>query len=410
MAEGNDAGRAAPAVRDLESWGQALFEGIDDAVFVHDLQGRILEANTAACRRLGYARDELLRLTTRDVDAPDFAAGFEGRLHVQLAQGRLICEGRHRTRDGRVIPVEINTAAVRVEGRTVVLAVMRDLTERNHFRDYLARNEKLASIGLLSAGVAHEINNPLAFVSNNLAVLERDSTGLLDLLTLYQREFARLAKALPDLGEQARRIAEDIDLPYLLENLPRLLSRTREGVDRVTRIVHSLRGLARTDAPRPQDASIADLAEACLEIIRGRLRRHQIELRTDFGPTHVRCVPTQMSQVLLNLFINALQAVEAARRGDRGWIRVGTKQEGENLMIEVADNGTGIAAEHLDKVFDPFFTTKDVGEGTGLGLSISHSIVAAHGGRIDVDSRPGEGTTFRVYLPLRTGESTKELR
>ncbi len=401
MADGHNPGNGPAAVRPLESWGRALFEGIDDAVFVHDLHGRILEANEAACRRLGYTRDELLRLTTADIDEPAFAAGFQDRLCEQLEQGRLICEGRHRSKDGRVIPVEINTSALQVEGQTVILAVMRDLTERNRIRDFLVQNEKLASIGLLSAGVAHEINNPLAFVSNNLAVLDRDSKGLLELLTLYRQEHARVAHALPDLAEKAEQIAEEIDLPYLLENLPRLLARTREGVDRVTRIVHSLRALARTDAPRRQDTNIADLVEASLDIIRGRLKRQQIDFRTDYGPTHVRCVPTQINQVLLNLLINALQAVEAAGRGGQGWIRVATRQVGKELLIEVADNGTGIPQANLEKIFDPFFTTKDVGEGTGLGLSISYNLVTGHGGHIDVDSKVGEGTTFRVYLPLQ---------
>jgi PAS domain S-box-containing protein len=550
MAEGSDAGKAGRAVRDLDDWGRALFEGVDDAVFVHDLQGRILEANEAACRRLGYTREELLRLKTCDIDHPDFATGFADRLREQLERGRLSCEGLHRTRDGRIIHVDINTSVFRIDGRMVILAVMRDiserklveeklqrqaraleeknralsesemrygqlaeatpdalvvadpwgkitlfnpaaeklfgyeaaqllgmpfrrlvpldyseeadrgfanyafdrplvgatielhgrrmdgsevpldltvgvlgrgadrhflaalrdLTERNRIRALLVRNEKLASIGLLSAGVAHEINNPLAFVSNNLAVLERDSSGLLELLSLVHRERDRLSRTLPDLAERAQQIADAIDLPFILENWPRLLNRTREGVDRVTRIVHSLRGLARTDAPRRQDVNLADLVDASLEIIRARLRRHQIDIRTDFGPTHVRCVPTQMSQVLLNLVINALQAVESARRGDQGWIRIATRQADRELVIEIADNGTGIDPDHLENIFDPFFTTKDVGEGTGLGLSISHNIVAGHGGRIEVHSQPGEGTTFRIYLPAPSRDGETERR
>jgi signal transduction histidine kinase len=114
--------------------------------------------------------------------------------------------------------------------------------------------------------------------------------------------------------------------------------------------------------------------------------------------------------VLLNLLINALQAVEAAGRGGQGWLRVATRQVDRELMIEVADNGTGIPAENVEKIFDPFFTTKDVGEGTGLGLSISHNIVTGHGGRIEVESRVGEGTAFRVYLPLQTRDADKERR
>src|SRR5262249_43502689 len=162
---------------------------------------------------------------------------------------------------------------------------------------------------------------------------------------------------------------------------------------RVTRIVHSLRGLARTDPPHKQETHLPDLVEASLEMIRGRLQRRGVEVELDYDPwPRVRCVSMQISQVLLNLLVNALQALEALLPGERvPRSGVRARRQGDDMVIEVADNGPGIDPKVLGRIFDPFFTTKAAGEGTGLGLSICHNIVGGHGGRIEVDSRPGEG-------------------
>jgi two-component system NtrC family sensor kinase len=224
----------------------------------------------------------------------------------------------------------------------------------------------------------------------------------MDMLSRYDALLPHLQKAAPAETAALTAYAEEVDLAYIRDNLDRLLSRTREGVDRVTRIVHSLRGLARTDSPKRMETSIPDLVETSMEILRGRMKRQNIELCTEYDQqSTVQCVQTQISQVLLNLLLNALQAIEAAER-QAGRITVLTKRIGEDMLIEVGDNGTGIEPDHVAKLFDPFFTTKDVGEGTGLGLSIAHNIIRAHGGRIDVDSQLGVGTRFRIFLPLHS--------
>ena len=529
---------------------RALFEGIEDGIFVHDLRGRILDVNPAACRHLGYARDELLKLTTADIDDPDFGSGYEDRLHRQLEKGRLSFEGRHRARDGRLIPVEINTSTIVFEGQRAVLAVMRDISERKaleesrrrfdeaqlenareieekhralavsearyrqltegcldavvvaddqglitlfnpaaertfgfgapevlgrpitalmpeefhgphaagfarylktrdprvvgrtvelrgrrkdgtefpmelslnavevggvpqfigsirdqgerqRMRAMLAQSEKLASIGLLSAGVAHEINNPLAYIGNNLAVLERDLKGIMAMMAGYESAHDRLDGAAPEVMAEIRALSDDLDWPYVRDNLGRMLTRTREGVQRVANIVQNLRGLARTSAPKMEDVALADLLGSAVEMIQGRMRRDGIGLEIDApeGLPKVHCVGSQISQVFLNLLVNAVQALEEAERPEGGRLRVAIRQGAEFQAVEVIDNGPGIEAECLPKLFDPFFTTKPVGEGTGLGLSISHGIVTGHGGRIEVESTPGVGTCFRVLLP-----------
>jgi two-component system, NtrC family, sensor kinase len=191
-----------------------------------------------------------------------------------------------------------------------------------------------------------------------------------------------------------------------LENLERIVKSTRDGVKRVADIVQNLRGFARVDQAATDRFNIHEAITSSLEMIRGRLNRRNIAVEEDFGELPlVRCSPAQINQVFLNLLVNAMQALEAARHG-HGRIVITTRAAPGAVVVEVADNGVGIPEHVLPRIFDPFFTTKAVGEGTGLGLSITHSIVADHDGRIEVDSTPGRGTRFRVILPL--GDKKKE--
>jgi two-component system NtrC family sensor kinase len=402
--------RSEEAVAASELRYRQLTEATQDAIVVADHEGRITLFNPAAQRMFGCPPAEVVGLPL-EVLFPDESQPDDGSIRRLLRARQATLLGRPvelhgRRKDGATFPVELALSVIDVAGSSggpvQFLAAIRDLTERNRIRAVLVQNEKLASIGLLSAGVAHEINNPLAFVANNLAVLERDCKGLMDMLNRYDALLPHLQQAAPAQTAALTAYAEEVDLTYIRDNLDRLLSRTREGVDRVTRIVHSLRGLARTDSPKRMETSIPDLVETSLDILRGRMKRQNIELYKEYDQeSTVQCVQTQISQVLLNLLVNALQAIEAAER-QAGRITVLTKRIAEDMLIEVGDNGTGIEPEHVAKLFDPFFTTKDVGEGTGLGLSIAHNIIRAHGGRIEVDSQLGVGTRFRIFLPLHS--------
>ncbi len=293
----------------------------------------------------------------------------------------------------------------RVAERTAALEA--EVAERESMRAALARSEKLASLGMLSAGIAHEINNPMAFVSNNLHVLEGYAGALMGLVDVYEGARASLARVDPGAAARAQAIADEADLPYVRENLLRLIARTREGVQRVTRIVEDLQSLARTDRPELVPTNLRALADASVDALRARLARRGIDVEVDWDPDAVApVVPTLMAQALNNLLTNAAYAVEAARPAGGGRIRVEGRRQGAEQVIEVTDNGAGVAPEALPRLFDPFYTTKPTGEGMGLGLAITHSIVVSHGGRIEVENLPGGGARFRVHLPLEPGRAT----
>jgi signal transduction histidine kinase/HAMP domain-containing protein len=271
--------------------------------------------------------------------------------------------------------------------------------DRHQMRARVVQSEKLASLGMLSAGVAHEINNPLAFIATNLAVLERDSRFLLALLAMYQSGDDGLAGAQPELHGQIERFAAEFDLVYVRENMGTILERTRNGVKRVADIVQNLRGFTRLDQAEDNHADINEAISAALVMLRGRLDRALITIEEHKGELPlVAGSPAQLNQVFLNLLVNAMQAIEAVNR-EGGRITITTADKADEIWVEVSDNGCGIPEENLPRIFTPFFTTKEIGDGTGLGLSISYGIIDDHGGRLQVESKVGEGTCFRVILP-----------
>ncbi len=261
----------------------------------------------------------------------------------------------------------------------------------------LVQSEKLAALGQMVAGVAHEVNNPLAFVINNTEVLRRELAALREALRLYREAEGRVAAAEPDPFRLAHAHAEEIDLAYTEGCLDRLLARSAEGLSRIREIVKDLRDFARLDESELKEADLNEGVRSTVNIVRGRAGRKGVGLEVDLAPLPpVLCHPAKVNQVVLNLLSNA---IDACPQGGRVTVR--TRAGGGGVEVHVVDTGHGIDPAVRDKIFDPFFTTKPPGEGTGLGLSISHGIVQDHGGRIEVDSAPGRGAHFTVQLPLR---------
>lgn len=267
-------------------------------------------------------------------------------------------------------------------------------------QEQLLQAEKMASIGQLAAGVAHEINNPVGYVASNISALGRYIDDLLPLLDACEQLDASLSSDAPEL-QALRALKEKANLAYLRQDLHDLLAESKEGLDRVKKIVLDLKTFSHVDQAEWQVADLHQGLESTLNIVWNELK-YKAEVIKEYGVLpEVECIPSQLNQVFMNLMVNAAQAIE-----NHGTITLRTGQTDEQVWVEVSDSGKGIAPEHLNRIFDPFFTTKPVGKGTGLGLSLSYGIVKKHHGRIDVDSTPGKGTTFRVWLPLRQATTT----
>ncbi|MCP5153009.1 MAG: HAMP domain-containing protein [Ectothiorhodospiraceae bacterium] len=259
----------------------------------------------------------------------------------------------------------------------------------------LLQSEKMASVGQLAAGVAHEINNPVGFVSSNIDTLARYTHELVGLVHVYREHEQALARD-DAVAARLRTAREQVDLDYLEEDLQTLLGETREGIDRVRGIVSDLRDFSHADSGVWQETDLHAGLDSTLNVARNEIKYRATVVREYGELPLVECIQSQLNQVFMNMLVNAAQAMEVP-----GTITVRTSAHAEEVCVEIEDDGPGISPEVQRRIFDPFFTTKPVGKGTGLGLSVSFGIVARHGGRIEVDSRLGRGTRFSIWLPIR---------
>jgi len=255
----------------------------------------------------------------------------------------------------------------------------------------LMQSERMASIGQLAAGVAHEINNPVGFVNSNLGSLQGYVTNLLKLLSVYEQAEDSLSAV---MVQEIRQLKTDIDVEFLREDVVSLLAESLDGVKRVTRIVQDLKNFSHVDESERQWADLEAGMESTLRVVWNELK-YKAEVVKEFaGIAQIECFPFQLNQVFMNLLINASHAIDA-----HGTITLRTGQDDSHVWVEVQDTGKGIKPENLGRIFEPFFTTKPVGKGTGLGLSLAYGIVKKHDGRIEVKSEVGKGSTFKVILP-----------
>lgn len=263
----------------------------------------------------------------------------------------------------------------------------------------LIQTEKMASLGQLAAGIAHEINNPLGYVSTNLDMLQHYVALLESTLDLYERlaEHVRNHNAteIEDILGKIEFIKAQNKFDYIREDLGNLLKETQEGLNRINDLTQRLKIFVHSDQDKRQLFSVNESVETALKLTWNELK-YKCEIKKDLGVVPlVPCHPGRLSQVFMNLLINASHAIR-----DKGKITISTGSEEDHVFVKIADTGEGIKQEHLGKIFTPFFTTKPSGLGTGLGLSISHGIIKEHGGEIEVESEEGLGTSFTVRLPL----------
>ena len=275
----------------------------------------------------------------------------------------------------------------------------------------IIQQEKMASVGQLAAGVAHEINNPTGFVSSNLKSLSDYEDDLAKLITEYRKLGAELSdglshEALPVAGiaEQIKRInsvEKDVEIDFVLKDISDLIHESMEGMDRIKNIVLNLKGFAHPGEDQMKPADINRGLEATLSIVSNEIK-YKATVKKDYGKLpELVCYPQQLNQVFMNLLVNAAQAI-----GEKGEIEISTRTSNGHVEIRISDTGEGIPEKNLAKIFDPFFTTKPVGKGTGLGLNVAFNIIKKHNGTISVESTAGKGTTFTIRLPIVPSEES----
>ncbi|MDO9269496.1 MAG: ATP-binding protein [Methylobacter sp.] len=268
------------------------------------------------------------------------------------------------------------------------------LTKLQGMQQQLTQSEKMASIGLLAAGVAHEINNPIGYINSNLTSLKNYIDNLLALVAIYEK--AEATSADTDQLAQINSFKQEIDLEFLRTDVLDLLEESHEGTTRVRKIIQDLKDFSHLSSDDDwQWTNLHAGLESTLNIANNEIK-YKAKIVKEFGDLpEVKCVPHQLNQVFMNLLINATHAIES-----EGTITLRTGTENNQVWVEISDTGKGIAPEHLSKIFDPFFTTKPIGFGTGLGLSVSYTIIKKHQGEIQLTSQLGLGTTFRIVLPI----------
>ncbi|MGO8994360.1 MAG: PAS domain S-box protein [Polyangiaceae bacterium] len=358
---------------------RALIENAPDAVGVFRKGGEHLYVNPRLAAFLGYEREEMTKKSVRAFIHPGDHAMFDER-NARRERGAALSPAEYRLvhRDGRTLYAEIISMTVQFNGGPAVLSMIRDLTERKQLQLQLLQSDRLASVGMLAAGIAHEINNPLAYVMANLEVIARFSLPEMTNLASSDGERERIA-----------RVAE-------------MVAQVRDGAERMRRIVRDVKIFARGDDDSREPVDVRGVLDAALQLVAHDLRQRGRLVR-DFGPTpKVMANESRLGQVFLNLLVNALQALPDAGEHE---VRVRVSAPGNaSVLVEVSDTGEGIPADVLPRVFDPFFTTKPLGVGTGLGLFVCQGIVTSLGGTLDIQSQPGEGTTVRVRLPAVESE------
>ncbi|MBU1363822.1 MAG: PAS domain S-box protein [Gammaproteobacteria bacterium] len=380
-------------------------------------------------RQWGYNPDQLLTGTpaVNDLIHPDDLPRIREETNRNIAAGlsRFAQEYRLVTADGQVVWVLGRTtvhfdAAGKAEFYDGVLT---DISERKaqqalmnetisqqkklnkrleEANNQLMQSEKMASIGQLAAGVAHELNNPIGFVHSNLGTLDGYVRDLMSIIASFEAMLAKPGEA-SQHEDGIRRIMEQHDFAFLKEDIFSLLAESKDGLGRVRKIVQDLKNFSRVGEQEWQEADLHQGLDSTLNIVWNELK-YKAKVVKEYGEIpHVFCLISQLNQVFMNLLVNAGHAIET-----QGTITIRTRcQDDDKVCVEISDTGKGIEPEHINRIFEPFFTTKPVGKGTGLGLSLSYGIIKRHGGQIEVESSVGLGTTFRLVLPINPKHNTQ---
>ncbi|MCD6293794.1 MAG: HAMP domain-containing protein [Deltaproteobacteria bacterium] len=388
----------------------------------------------------GYETEELLRMTMKNIVHPDDYGRLSKLYSKEFSEAALRDAHQFRgvNKKGEIIWIEISVGATDFDGRRALVCYARDVSKRleieaalkaynenlemmvlertsklkdtlTHLQDtqsQLLQSEKMATIGQLAAGVAHEINNPVGFVKSNLGTMREYCEDLVRLLAKYQELETVLASdmgsheksSVCSLLETLSGLKEEIDLDFVLDDYQKAVDESLEGMERVAKIVSDLKDFSHIDKAELEETDINRGIESTLDIVWNELK-YKVDVTKDLGDIPlVKCYSQRLNQVFMNILVNGAQAIEK-----KGEIRITTRARDDNVEIKFSDTGKGIPPDILPKIFDPFFTTKDVGKGTGLGLNVAYNIIRKHKGSIHVESEVGKGTRFTIRLKVDPG-------
>lgn len=417
------------ALQQKEEQYRSIFETVNDGLSIFDLEtGKSIAANPTWCQMYGYSNEEFTKLSASDYIHPDSLHLFDNFLESVKAGKEFCCQGVCIHKNGKLFYVECKATSYIYNGKSHALTIARDISKRKQAekvlkqrtqeleqalvklqstQSQLIQTEKISQLGQLVAGVAHEVNNPVSFISGNLSHAEEYVKNLICLLNSYQQEF-------PNPGDSIEEKIEAVDLEYLLEDLPKMISSMKLGTDRIKNIMLSLRNYSRTSSHEKKAVNLHEGIDTTLMILSHRLKanaeRPAIEIVKQYGNLSlIECYYGQINQVFMNLISNAIDALEESNSNKSyeqikqtpNIITITTFSDDNWATIIIADNGTGIPTQVKHKLFDAFFTTKVEGKGTGLGLSISHQIITEkHGGTLECISSPGNGAKFVIRIPV----------
>lgn len=397
----------------------AIVDGLSEAIIILDDTGsRVIAVNLAALTLFCHSEEDFLQIDPAELgflahESIDPLTAISDLPPVASSRREFSC----KRRDGSSFLAEVVLRHIRIGQTTNLLAIVRDVSDRHalntrlqqtlrdqqelierlkHANNHLLQAEKMASIGQLAAGVAHEINNPIGFVSSNMRALSDYVQDLLGIIDATER------LELPGASsqEEAARIQslkEAKEYLFIRQDIVQLLDESIDGLDRVKRIVNDLKDFSRVGEAEWVVFDLHRGIDTTLNIIWNELK-YKCVIEKDYGQIPpIRCLGSQLNQVFMNLLINAGQAIS-----DQGTITISTEASSNMVWVSISDTGCGIPPEQIKRIFDPFFTTKPVGKGTGLGLALCYSIIKRHGGHIEVSSIPGSGSTFKIALPIST--------
>ncbi len=394
-----------------------------DCVFMFSADTlQYIYVNQGALKHIGYSRSELLSMTPLDIKPNDTKAQFKALIKPleDNTETSLTYISSHQRKDGTIVPVEVFLQLIRSprkKGRFV--AIVRDITirlereeERKQLQTKLLHEQKLASVGQLAAGIAHEINTPAQYLGSNVDFLNDAFSDVADLITHYDQLLSAVKTdaVSPELLATVEDSCEEVDWPYLKEEIPEAIHQSIDGLKQISSIVLAMKNFSHPGSSEKEMTNLNELIETTLTVCRSEWKLLlEPVLHLDHEVPTVLCMRNEIGQVFLNMIINGAHSIQEKlgenSPAEKGQITISSKQQNNTVILTFTDSGCGISGENITKIFDPFFTTKSVGKGTGQGLTISYDIIVnKHGGSLDVASEEGVGTTFTIVLPINSSE------